>query len=117
MIFSRYPFTMCCVSYWRHNSFVVSLQRLPNGSIHPDDEASRSVEVQELLEKQNFELAQAKERLSALAATVAELEEDLSTARRDLIKSEEMSSKYQRDLREVREHKQQKIFHRNPGSI
>ncbi|KAL8179243.1 UNVERIFIED_CONTAM: Liprin-alpha-4 [Gekko kuhli] len=76
-------------------------QRLPNGSIHPDDEASRSVELQELLEKQNFELAQAKERLSALAATVAELEEDLSTARRDLIKSEEMSSKYQRDLREA----------------
>nr|XP_056723446.1 liprin-alpha-4 isoform X10 [Euleptes europaea] len=76
-------------------------KRLPNGSIHPDDEASRSVELQELLEKQNFELAQSKERLSALAATVAELEEDLSTARRDLIKSEEMSSKYQRDLREA----------------
>ncbi|XP_048353247.1 liprin-alpha-4 isoform X7 [Sphaerodactylus townsendi] len=76
-------------------------KRLPNGSIHPDDEASRSVELQELLEKQNFELAQSKDRLSALAATVAELEEDLSTARRDLIKSEEMSSKYQRDLREA----------------
>lgn len=78
-------------------------QRLPNGSIHPDDEASRTVELQELLEKQNFELGQAKERIAALAASVAELEEDLSTARRDLIKSEEMSSKYQRDLREVRE--------------
>lgn len=60
------------------------------------------MELQELLEKQNFELAQAKERLVGLAASVAELEEDLNTARRDLIKSEEMSSKYQRDLREVR---------------
>uniref|UniRef100_A0A670XYT0 PTPRF interacting protein alpha 4 n=1 Tax=Pseudonaja textilis TaxID=8673 RepID=A0A670XYT0_PSETE len=59
------------------------------------------VELQELLEKQNFELAQAKERLAGLAASVSELEEDLSTARRDLIKSEEMSSKYQRDLREA----------------
>lgn len=48
-------------------------------------------------------MTQAKERIAALAASVAELEEDLSTARRDLIKSEEMSSKYQRDLREVRE--------------
>uniref|UniRef100_A0A670I199 PTPRF interacting protein alpha 4 n=1 Tax=Podarcis muralis TaxID=64176 RepID=A0A670I199_PODMU len=76
-------------------------QRLPNGSIHPDDEASRTVELQELLEKQNFEVAQAKERIAALAASVAELEEDLSTARRDLIKSEEMSGKYQRDLREA----------------
>lgn len=79
-----------------------ALQRLSNGSVHPDDEAGRVVELQELLEKQNFEVVQAKERISALAASVAELEEDLGTARKDLIKSEEMSSKYQRDLREVR---------------
>uniref|UniRef100_A0A8C3Y826 PTPRF interacting protein alpha 4 n=1 Tax=Catharus ustulatus TaxID=91951 RepID=A0A8C3Y826_CATUS len=78
-----------------------ALQRLSNGSVHPDDEAGRVVELQELLEKQNFEVVQAKERISALAASVAELEEDLGTARKDLIKSEEMSSKYQRDLREA----------------
>ncbi|TRZ12936.1 hypothetical protein HGM15179_014157 [Zosterops borbonicus] len=76
-------------------------RRLSNGSVHPDDEAGRVVELQELLEKQNFEVVQAKERISALAASVAELEEDLGTARKDLIKSEEMSSKYQRDLREA----------------
>ncbi|XP_073176277.1 liprin-alpha-4 isoform X6 [Lepidochelys kempii] len=76
-------------------------KRLPNGSIHPNDEASQVVELQELLEKQNFELAQAKERLAGLVASVAELEEDLGTARKDLIKSEELSSKYQRDLREA----------------
>ncbi|KFO24390.1 Liprin-alpha-4 [Fukomys damarensis] len=58
-------------------------------------------ELQELLEKQNFELSQARERLVTLTATVAELEEDLGTARRDLIKSEELSSKHQRDLHEV----------------
>lgn len=83
-------------------SLSAALQRLSNGSVHPDDEAGRVVELQELLEKQNFEVVQAKERISALAASVAELEEDLGTARKDLIKSEEMSSKYQRDLREVR---------------
>ncbi|KFV14956.1 Liprin-alpha-2, partial [Pterocles gutturalis] len=76
-------------------------KRLSNGSVHPDNEAGRVVELQELLEKQNFEVVQAKERISALAASVAELEEDLGTARKDLIKSEEMSSKYQRDLREA----------------
>ncbi|NXJ71697.1 LIPA4 protein, partial [Rostratula benghalensis] len=76
-------------------------KRLSNGSVHPDEEAGRVVELQELLEKQNFEVVQAKERISALAASVAELEEDLGTARKDLIKSEEMSSKYQRDLREA----------------
>ncbi|KAB0342286.1 hypothetical protein FD754_019212 [Muntiacus muntjak] len=58
-------------------------------------------ELQELLEKQNFELSQARERLVTLTATVAELEEDLGTARRDLLKSEELSSKHQRDLREA----------------
>uniref|UniRef100_A0A8C6YMS6 PTPRF interacting protein alpha 4 n=1 Tax=Nothoprocta perdicaria TaxID=30464 RepID=A0A8C6YMS6_NOTPE len=82
-------------------SLSAGLQRLSNGSVHPDDEAGRVVELQELLEKQNFEVVQAKERISALAASVAELEEDLGTARKDLIKSEEMGSKYQRDLREA----------------
>ncbi|XP_072804515.1 liprin-alpha-4 isoform X3 [Vicugna pacos] len=58
-------------------------------------------ELQELLEKQSCELSQARDRLVTLTATVAELEEDLGTARRDLIKSEELSSKHQRDLREA----------------
>lgn len=58
-------------------------------------------ELRELLEKQNFELSQARERMVTLTATVAELEEDLGTARRDLIRSEELSSRHQRDLREV----------------
>lgn len=60
-------------------------------------------ELQGLLEKQNFELSQARERLVTLSASVTELEEDLGTARRDLLKSEELSSKHQRDLREVGE--------------
>nr|XP_058903805.1 liprin-alpha-4 isoform X10 [Kogia breviceps] len=64
-------------------------------------DAGQVEELQELLEKQNFELSQARERLVTLTATVAELEEDLGTARRDLIKSEELSSKHQRDLREA----------------
>lgn len=42
-----------------------------------------------------------KERLAALSSHVAELEEDLDTARKDLIKSEEANTKLQRDVREV----------------
>ncbi|XP_078053988.1 liprin-alpha-2-like isoform X3 [Mustelus asterias] len=57
--------------------------------------------MQELLEKQNYEVTQMKERLSTLSARVAELEEDLDTARKDLIRSEEMNNKYQRDIREA----------------
>ncbi|XP_067913217.1 liprin-alpha-4 [Heterodontus francisci] len=76
-------------------------KRLSNGSIDPNDEVSQVVEMQELLEKQNFEVTQMKERLSTLSARVAELEEDLDTARKDLIRSEEMNNKYQRDIREA----------------
>nr|XP_044618898.1 liprin-alpha-4 isoform X2 [Equus asinus] len=65
------------------------------------EDVGRVEELQELLEKQNFELSQARERLVTLTAAVAELEEDLGTARRDLIKSEELSGKHQRDLREA----------------
>lgn len=49
-----------------------------------------------------MELVQSKERVATLTARVAELEADLNTAHKDLLKSEEMSSKYQRDIREVR---------------
>ncbi|XP_060034587.1 liprin-alpha-4 isoform X11 [Erinaceus europaeus] len=65
------------------------------------EDSGRVEELQELLEKQNFELSQTRERLVTLTATVTELEEDLGTARRDLIKSEELSNKHQRDLREA----------------
>ncbi|KAM5205398.1 liprin-alpha-4 isoform 16-T41 [Hipposideros larvatus] len=68
---------------------------------HQQDDVGRVQELQELLEKQSFEMSQARERLVTLTAAVAELEEDLDTARRDLIKSEELSSRRQRDLREA----------------
>ncbi|KAI1890526.1 hypothetical protein AGOR_G00154600 [Albula goreensis] len=76
-------------------------KRLPNGSIDAHDEASRSMELQELLDKANKELAQNKERVSALTTRVGELETDLTTARKDLLKSEELNTKYQRDIREA----------------
>ncbi|KAG9352905.1 hypothetical protein JZ751_017481, partial [Albula glossodonta] len=50
--------------------------------------------------KANKELAQNKERVSALTTRVGELETDLTTARKDLLKSEELNTKYQRDIRE-----------------
>ncbi|MFT7799362.1 liprin-alpha-2-like isoform X4 [Arapaima gigas] len=76
-------------------------KRLSNGSVEPSDEANQVVELQELLEKQNYELAQMKERMSSLASRVSEVEQELETARKDLIKSEEMSGKYQRDIKEA----------------
>ncbi|XP_015208319.1 liprin-alpha-2 isoform X13 [Lepisosteus oculatus] len=76
-------------------------KRMSNGSIDSTDEASQVVELQELLEKQNYELAQMKERMSSLSSRVSEVEQELDTARKDLIKSEEMSQRYQRDIKEA----------------
>ncbi|KAG7454662.1 hypothetical protein MATL_G00262140 [Megalops atlanticus] len=76
-------------------------KRLSNGSMESADEASQVVELQELLEKQNYELAQMKERMSSLSSRVSEVEQELDTARKDLIKSEEMNNKYQRDIKEA----------------
>ncbi|KAM6154673.1 liprin-alpha-2 isoform 9-T9 [Erethizon dorsatum] len=76
-------------------------KRLSNGSIESTDETSQIVELQELLEKQNYEMAQMKERLAALSSRVGEVEQEAETARKDLIKTEEMNTKYQRDIREA----------------
>ncbi|XP_060119645.1 liprin-alpha-2-like isoform X3 [Heteronotia binoei] len=46
-------------------------------------------------------MAQMKERLAALSSRVGEVEQDAETARKELIKTEEMNTKYQRDIREA----------------
>ncbi|XP_060929469.1 liprin-alpha-2 isoform X4 [Limanda limanda] len=79
----------------------VHSKRLSNGSLESAHEASQVVELQDLLEKQNYELAQMKERMSSLSSRVSEVEQELETARKDLIKSEEMNIKYQRDIKEA----------------
>ncbi|KAM6961642.1 liprin-alpha-2 isoform 4-T4 [Tautogolabrus adspersus] len=79
----------------------VHSKRLSNGSLESAHEASQVVELQDLLEKQNYELAQMKERMSSLSSRVSEVEQELETARKDLIKSEEMNNKYQRDIKEA----------------
>ncbi|XP_018408430.1 PREDICTED: liprin-alpha-2 isoform X5 [Nanorana parkeri] len=76
-------------------------KRLSNGSIDSNDEASQMVELQELLEKQNYEMTQMKERLSSLSARVGEVEQEAESARKELTKTEEMNTKYQRDIREA----------------
>ncbi|XP_061107576.1 liprin-alpha-2 isoform X6 [Conger conger] len=76
-------------------------KRLSNGSLESAKEASQVLELQELLEKQNYELAQMKERMSSLSSRVSEVEQELETARKDLLKSEEMNNKYQRDIKEA----------------
>ncbi|NXN19755.1 LIPA1 protein, partial [Indicator maculatus] len=82
----------------------ISTRRVPrssDGSLCHDENLTKVIELQDIIDKQNKEQTQMKERLTALSSRVTELEEDLDTARKDLIKSEEMNTKLQRDVRET----------------
>ncbi|XP_070085075.1 liprin-alpha-1 isoform X8 [Equus caballus] len=76
-------------------------QRSSDGSLSHEEDLAKVIELQEVIDKQSREQSQMKERLAALSSHVSELEEDLDTARKDLIKSEEMNTKLQRDVREA----------------
>ncbi|XP_048663779.1 liprin-alpha-1 isoform X1 [Marmota marmota marmota] len=76
-------------------------KRSSDGSSSHEEDLAKVMELQEVIDKQSREQSQMKERLATLSSHVAELEEDLDTARKDLIKSEEMNTKLQRDVREA----------------
>ncbi|XP_029812634.1 liprin-alpha-1 isoform X2 [Suricata suricatta] len=76
-------------------------KRSSDGSSGHEEDLAKVIELQEIIDKQSKEQSQMKERLAALSSRVAELEEDLDTARKDLIKSEEVNTRLQRDVREA----------------
>lgn len=82
------------------------LQRSSDGSLSQEEEAGPTFgkvsELQEVVDRQTADLGQMKERMAAMVSRISELEEDIDTARKDLIKSEDMNTRLQRDLREVR---------------
>lgn len=81
-------------------------QRSSDSSSSQEDESAPGFgkvgELQEAMDRQMADLGQMKERMAAMASRITELEEDLDTARKDLIKSEDMNTRLQRDLREVK---------------
>lgn len=78
-------------------------QRSSDGSLSQEEESGfgKVSELQEVVDRQAADLGQMKERMAAMVSRISELEEDLDTARKDLIKSEDMNTRQQRDLREV----------------
>ncbi|XP_066893905.1 liprin-alpha-1 isoform X10 [Kogia breviceps] len=76
-------------------------ERSSDGSLSHEEDLAKVIELQEIIDKQSREQGQMKERLAALSSHVTELEEGLDTARKDLIKSEEVNTKLQRDVREA----------------
>uniref|UniRef100_A0A4W6CZI1 PTPRF interacting protein alpha 1 n=1 Tax=Lates calcarifer TaxID=8187 RepID=A0A4W6CZI1_LATCA len=79
-------------------------KRSSDGSLSQEEELGHGFgkvgELQEVVDRQMADLGQMKERMAAMASRINELEEDLDTARKDLIKSEDMNTRLQRDLRE-----------------
>lgn len=98
------------VNHEQENTPSTNGKRSSDGSLSHEEDLAKVIELQEVIDKQAREQSQMKERLAALSSHVTELEEDLDTARKDLIKSEEVNTKLQRDVREVSER-------RNRGSV
>ncbi|XP_024844971.1 liprin-alpha-1-like [Bos taurus] len=63
-----------------------------------EEDLAKVIDLQEVIEKQ--EQSQMEERLAALFAHVSELKEDLDTARKDLLNSEDVNRKLQQDVHE-----------------
>lgn len=89
------------INHEQENTPSTNGKRSSDGSLSHEEDLAKVIELQEIIDKQSREQSQMKERLAALSSHVAELEEDLDTARKDLIKSEEMNTKLQRDVREA----------------
>ncbi|XP_030018883.1 liprin-alpha-1 isoform X8 [Sphaeramia orbicularis] len=79
-------------------------KRSSDGSLSQEEDLGPGLgkvgELQEVVDRQTADLGQMKERMASMASRINELEEDLDTARKDLIKSEDMNTRLQRDLRE-----------------
>ncbi|XP_024084753.1 liprin-alpha-1 isoform X10 [Cimex lectularius] len=82
---------------------VKAIQPVTNGSIETDSEKPKSPEKQPQVstEKQNNEIQRQWERkVGELTGRVAELEDNLTKAQRELSRTQDSNSKLQRDLRE-----------------
>ncbi|XP_023042227.2 liprin-alpha-1 isoform X4 [Piliocolobus tephrosceles] len=89
------------INHEQENTPSTNGKRSSDGSLSHEEDLAKVIELQEIISKQSKEQSQMKERLASLSSHVTELEEDLDTARKDLIKSEEMNTKLQRDVREA----------------
>ncbi|XP_069416141.1 liprin-alpha-1-like [Ovis canadensis] len=72
-----------------------------NGKRTRDEDLAQVVELQEIIKKKSREQREMRDRLAALSAHVTELEKDLDTARKDLLKSKEVKVKLQQDVRDA----------------
>ncbi|XP_029624350.1 liprin-alpha-1 isoform X17 [Salmo trutta] len=75
-------------------------KRSSDGSLSQEEDQEKVGELQEMVARQTSDLGQMMERMAAMTGRISELEEDLDTARKDLIKSDNVNTRLQRDIRE-----------------
>uniref|UniRef100_H2Y9X5 SAM domain-containing protein n=1 Tax=Ciona savignyi TaxID=51511 RepID=H2Y9X5_CIOSA len=78
-----------------------SLVSMTNGNCELEEEANRIVLLQETNDKQAAELIHVRQRVNTMLSRTAELEESLQVARKDLMKSEELNNRTQKEYRDV----------------
>uniref|UniRef100_A0A8D0CX09 PTPRF interacting protein alpha 3 n=1 Tax=Sander lucioperca TaxID=283035 RepID=A0A8D0CX09_SANLU len=76
-------------------------EKLPNGPSSILDDADIDRQREGEIERQRSELGQLKERLALMCRQVGEIEEQLTSARRELARSEVANQKLQRDVKEA----------------
>ncbi|XP_012935306.1 liprin-alpha-1 [Aplysia californica] len=81
-------------------------QRLSNGSIEPDSDMGRVIELQETVEKQNSELTSTRTKLLEVNNKNTEMEESYASCQKELAKAQDAVNKLQRDLRESQAQKE-----------
>uniref|UniRef100_H2Y9Y4 SAM domain-containing protein n=1 Tax=Ciona savignyi TaxID=51511 RepID=H2Y9Y4_CIOSA len=75
--------------------------KMTNGNCELEEEANRIVLLQETNDKQAAELIHVRQRVNTMLSRTAELEESLQVARKDLMKSEELNNRTQKEYRDV----------------
>ncbi|XP_070635401.1 liprin-alpha-1-like isoform X5 [Bos indicus] len=89
------------VHHEQENMPSANRKRPSDGSLSHKEDVVKKMKLQEIIERQLREQSQMEERLAALSAHVKHLEEDLDTARKDLLKSKDINRKLERDVRET----------------
>lgn len=73
---------------------------ISNGPVNHENDMQLASELQETVTKQMTELVGLRAKIAELNVRIVELEENLSVAQKDLVRSQEQASKLQRDIRE-----------------
>ncbi|KAM7241394.1 hypothetical protein CapIbe_007966, partial [Capra ibex] len=89
------------VTHKQENMPSANGKRTSEGSLSREEDLAQVIELQEIIRKKSREQSEMKDRLAALSAHITELEKDLDTARKDLLKSKEINVNLQRDVREA----------------